>query len=490
MEEYVDTRPLSGRALQLRKLSAVENFPHIRGFKGKLYKFQEVGVAYALAMKTAMIADVTGVGKTIQVLALMQYLAEHNDLYPAVIMAPASILRQWQREAHKFTELKPVIIRGTKYERSLKLARRPNLVLVNYELFVRYPEMLEMYSNLRLLVCDEASAFKNPEAKTKAAVLEFSKRCERVIPMTATPVQTSLLDMWSVMQTLRIPNYPTQEEFEGEHIKSVLIDMVHQGRRFKFKKVLGYKDLPGARALFAPWFIRRKLDEIDAELPNVIWKEERLDLDDDHMKEYRRIVSVGSFNIMQLQQYIDLARVGASTRSAKIDRVMELLTGELFGQKVIVYSYFKHSIAEIARRLHEVRMPNGKKGMSHIIVTGDVTGPRREADIERFQTDVNCRVCVGDGAMEKGLNLQVASYMILIDQFSNPKRTEQLIGRFRRIGGHSTIIAIPLIAADTHEEAILGMVREREALASYMMHEGSELYPDLTPDAIRKLLKL
>ena len=478
--------------LKLRQQRNIQGFPTIAGFKGELYKFQEVGVAYALKAGKSLNADVTGVGKTIQALALMQYLHNKNALTPWMVMLPASLLRQWQREMERFTGLHGLMLRGTKYERGLKLARFPQGIFTNYELFVRYPDMFDQYPYFRLIVFDEATAFKNPDAKTTAAVHRLVDRADRVLALSATPVQTTLLDMWSIMKICGIPDYPTREDFEADHIKSVLIDTRYHGRRVKFKKLLGYKDLPTAKALFEPYFIRRKLDQIDAELPELVWKTETLELRKDQMEIYLRAINAGISNIMQLQQLVNMAQTSnGKIVSTKLDRVMELLTGELARQKVIVFSYFKAPIAELSRRLKKARIGNPKPGIDHIIVTGDVTGRRRDEAILRFRDQPQCYVLVGDGAMEKGLNLQVANHMILLDQFGNPKRTEQLVGRFRRIDSkHATIVAIPLIAADTHEEAIINIIREREALSGYMLSEGSDLYPDISPAEIRKLLKM
>lgn len=477
--------------LTLRKQKAITNFQAIPGFKGELYEFQKVGVAYALAAGKSLNADVTGVGKTVQALALMQILHNQSQLYPFLIMVPASLLYQWQREMHRFTGLRAILLRGSKYERLMKLSRFPQAIIMNYELFVRYPDMFKEYPFFKFIAFDEATAFKNPLAKTTAAVHALAKRADRLLTLSATPVQTTLTDMWSIMHPCNIPDYPTLDEFETEHIKFRMIDTRWRGRRVKFKKLLGYNDLPGAKRLFEPYFIRRKLDEIDAELPELVWRGETLELIPAQMEVYRRALNSESFNIIQLQQLVSMAQVDGRWVSTKLDRVIELLTGELARQKVLVFSYFKAPIAELSRRLKTARIGNPEPGIDHVIITGDVVGQRREEAKTRFMEKRTCYVLIGDGAMEKGLNLQVASYMILLDQYSNPARTEQLVGRFRRIDSvHRTIIAIPLVAANTHEEAIHTLIRERAALAGYMMSEGSELYPDLGPVEIRKLLKM
>ena len=186
--EKANTRSLS--------MSLKSDIPKL---KAKLYNYQEQGVAW---MKSALesvggviLADEMGLGKTIQIIAIL-LLKEPTNENPALIVCPTTLIANWCREITRFAPTLTIIIhRGANRTGFYKDLMRSQIVITTYDTLVND---ISLFRGIEwsFLICDEAQAAKNPESQRRRILGEIPRRY--TIPVTGTPMENTLMDLWSL----------------------------------------------------------------------------------------------------------------------------------------------------------------------------------------------------------------------------------------------------------------------------------------------------
>lgn len=168
--------------------------------------------------------------------------------------------------------------------------------------------------------------------------------------------------------------------------------------------------------------------------------------------------------------------------SAKLDWVVDKLTGDLDGQKVVCFVYFKPNVAALSARLE-------REGIGHVLFWSEETDGRvREARRQQFLEDPDCRVLIGTTTIERSLNLQVAGHMIAVDTILNQSRMTQLVGRIRRQGSrHGTVTLHHLLAVGTQEDHYIEMLAREGAMADQVWDESEAIFHLASP---REMLEM
>ena len=113
----------------------------------------------------------------------------------------------------------------------------------------------------------------------------------------------------------------------------------------------------------------------------------------------------------------------------------------------------------------------------------------RQARVERFQTDPDCRLfLISLKAGGLGLNLTAAEYVFLLDPWWNPAVEAQAIDRAHRIGQARHVFAYRLIARDTVEERVLELQQRKRELADAILSADNSLMRDLRREDLELLL--
>ncbi len=422
-----------------------------------------------------ILADEMGLGKTIQIIALL-LMDMPDPSSPALIVCPTSLIANWVREIQRFGPSLDVIVhRGTHRTGVSSGLQRSRVVITTYDTMVND---ISIFSGLEWswVICDEAQAIKNPLSNRRQAIITIPRK--RSIPMTGTPVENTLLDLWSLAD-FAIPGLlGTQSEFEA-----AFPDSVEAGQR------LG--------GLTDPIILKRRVADVAADLPERMDIDIPLELDDrlvDHYREVRDATlakyPVAGALVATLQLQLLCAHpwlrqnadpeeeadiVPASSMpliTPKMDRIAALLR-EAFAndRKVIVFALFNR-IGDLLKKVC-ADMPAVHWGA----INGSTPQEDRQTIVDVFSGHEGpaCLV-LNPKAAGAGLNITAATVVIHVTPVWNPAVEAQASARAHRRGQTQPVTVYRLFYKDTVEEIMI----ERSAWKSDL---ANETVPVSTRDA-------
>jgi hypothetical protein len=259
--------------------------------------------------------------------------------------------------------------------------------------------------------------------------------------------------------------------------------------------------LPEFRAKIAPLVLRRAVADCDdANMPEVESSQIWLDLGAAQQARYAEIKhgiltrqnedgqvsrqDAGNAWLRAWQVTSGLANLdncGITGESVKLDWAVEALTGDLSDEPVVVYCYFRPTLADLAGRL-------AKAGVSTARIWGEQDAASREADIAAFNSG-RARVILITDAGGAGLNLQKARRLILVDTPRSAARVTQIVGRIRRDGSAHQTAYVTQLLTNTPIERELAQMITREALVSAQVLDRGELAGEFAPVDMRSLVR-
>jgi superfamily II DNA or RNA helicase len=448
------------------------------GLEAELRPYQEVGAAWLQALHGAglggILADDMGLGKTLQAIAhVIHVRGQEGAAAPALIVAPTSVLPNWQAELARFApDLDCLLWHGADRQRLAdRLAQAP-VILTSYPLLARDKALLGDL-DCALVVLDEAHVLKNPATIGFKAAAELKSR--QTIALSGTPIENRLNDVWALASLTNRgllgsfkafrKAYRTPIEKHGDRTAQAAL-----GRRLR------------------PFMLRRTKDEVAADLPAKTLIPERIELSDAQLRLYEsqrllmnarvreEIDRVGLMRsqIVVLDAMLKLRQiccdptllprgVGEGVASAKRARLLEMLP-ELLGEgrRVIVFSQFTAMLDRIAADLDAA-------GLAYEQLRG--TTRDRARPVRRFQQGEVPLILVSLKAGGAGINLTAADTVILYDPWWNPAIEAQAIDRAHRIGQNKPVFVHRLIATGTIEEKILALQERKQGLADMLWSE-------------------
>ena len=423
----------------------------------------------------ACLADDMGLGKTIQVLALLLTLERSR---PSLLVAPASLLANWQQEAERFTPgLRCLVAHSSQMSqeelRALDAERLAgtDLLITSYGTLMRLPNLLAMHWHL--VVADEAQALKNPSTKQTRAVKQLQAHAR--IALTGTPVENRLSDLWSIFDFTHPGLLGSQKAFAG-----FTKNMAHYGplrtlikpyilRRMKSDKRI-ISDLPDKTEMTAWCGLRpaqaalyqRAVKELAAALEQTEGIE-RKGLVLAYLMRFKQICNHPSHWLGDGDWKPD-----DSGKFARLAEITETIAARQ--EKVLVFTQFQETTAPLAAFLGNVF---GREGL--VLHGGTPVSKRREL-VKRFQEDEQCPFFVLSlKAGGTGLNLTAASHVIHFDRWWNPAVENQATDRAWRIGQHRNVLAHKFVCRGTIEERIDEMIRAKQQLAQDVLEDGAEI---------------
>ncbi len=492
---------LSETIRQLTDPSAGLSLP--TGLRANLRPYQHKGLDWlwfcARTGLGACLADDMGLGKTIQVLAALQRKKEvEPGDPPALLIVPASLIGNWQREAARFTpDLRLFIAHRSQREEDFEnpaceTLAATDLVITTYGMLPRldWPSEQEW----SWIVIDEAQAIKNYGTRQSKAVRQLRARAR--IALTGTPVENHLGDLWSLFDFINPGLLGSRKQFS---------DFT---RNLRERQGGHYGPL---RRLVAPYILRRlKTDKsIITDLPDKTEMKVFCGLTPAQAKLYRQtaaqlekeleisdgiqrrgLVLAYLMRFKQICNHPDqLTKTGdyVPAASAKFQRLAEIC-GEVAsrGEKALVFTQFRELADPLAAHLAEVF------GRSGLVLHGGTAVATRQDMVERFQRDEGPPFFVLSlKAGGTGLNLTAASHVVHFDRWWNPAVENQATDRAFRIGQQRNVLVHKFITSGTLEEKIDALITEKQDTADSILDGGAEkVLTEMSNDELLQFVRL
>jgi SNF2 family DNA or RNA helicase len=465
---------------QMRGTTALAPVPPPQGLQATLRPYQQQGLNWLQFLRAhrlaGILADDMGLGKTLQTLAHVLTEKQAGRLtQPALIVAPVTLLGNWQREAARFCpELSTHIHHGLLRHDTAQALCQFDVVITAYSLLSRDREMW-LQVPWHLLVLDEAQNIKN--AQTHAAQVVSEIPAVHRLCLSGTPIENHLGELWSQFHFLMPGFLGSQRRFTTLFRNPI----ERQGHGEKMAQL---------RARVAPFMLRRTKDLVASELPPKIetlmpvplqgrqadlYETIRLGME----KTVRDALStqgLGKAQITILDALLKLRQVCCDPRllklsaaapvreSAKLNQLLDMLPEMVAeGRKILLFSQFTHMLNLIEEALPALRIPWVK-------LTGQ--SKNRDAIIDQFTSGQVPLFLISLKAGGVGLNLPQADTVIHYDPWWNPAVERQATDRAHRIGQTKKLWVIKLVAQGTIEERMLAL-QERKAQLAQDLYEGA-----------------
>lgn len=468
-----------------------------------LREYQKTGFKWLKSLARhgfgGILADDMGLGKTVQAIAFI--LSEREEggpsLPPALVVAPASLIYNWEAEIKRFApRLKALVIAGTKSERRelLALAKEADVVITSYPLLRRD---ITDYVRLQFSSCflDEAQQIKNPQSLTAQCARRI--RAKHRFALTGTPMENSLVELWSIFQFI-MPGYlQSQKAFlqkYGGPTASPDNPALENGPALLAAKV-------------RPFIMRRVKEEVLRELPPKIEhrllseltreqkklylayleqlrKETRERLENEGFQKSRIHILAGLTRLRQICCHPALFVENYHGESAKLLQLAELLQEAVGGgHRVLIFSQFTEMLQLIREMLD-------REGYRYFYLDGSVKTSERLQLVRTFNRGEAEIFLISLRAGGTGLNLTGADVVVKYDLWWNPAVEEQAAGRAHRIGQRKVVQVFRLLAKDTIEEKIYELQQKKRALIDQVIRPGETFLSAMSESDIRHILEL
>ena len=397
-------------------------------FSGELLPFQKQGLAFLLASRRCLLADEMGLGKTVQALA---FLAA-SSAYPAVLVVPPHLIRNWQRELERFLSpdgrLRVHVIRG------LKPYPLPeaDVYIIHYLLLRGWKDVLPG-QGFRTVIFDEIQELRhNGTGKYSAASL-LSEACENAIGLSGTPIYNQGGEIWNVVNILDFHFLGDWESFSREWCYGYNSAMVAR------------PELLGEHLRREGLMLRRLKSEVLAELAPKRRLVQEIDWDD---AVYRELMKPVAEQLRLLRATDDPSRRALiedaicqqqrqATGVAKAPFVCAFVKALVeSGERVLLMAHH-HAVMDIYKRELRALHPG--------FITGRETDKQKDAAVSAFMSGKSDLVCISLRSAS-GLNLQQATCVVFGELDWSPAVHSQAEDRAHRIGQTDSLLCYYLVS--------------------------------------------
>ncbi|MFD8194641.1 DEAD/DEAH box helicase [Streptomyces wuyuanensis] len=438
------------------------------------------------------LADDMGLGKTVTLIAL--HLHRQTDAAaagPTLVVCPASLMGNWQREIEKFAPGTPVR-RFHGPSRSLDGLADGEFVLTTYGT-MRLDATALAVAGWGMVVADEAQHVKNPCAATARQLRTIGAKAR--VALTGTPVENNLSELWAILDWTTPGLLGRIGTFRTRYAQAVEGGDPDAADRLA--------------ALIRPFLLRRRKSDpgIAPELPPKTETDHAVSLTAEQTGLYEAVVretlaaisSAGGMErrglVVKLMtalkqicnhpaQYLKEEEPRIAGRSGKLELLDELLDTILSeGASVLVFTQYVRMARLLERHL-------AARGVRTQLLHGGTPVPEREAMVGSFQDGQVPVFLLSLKAAGTGLNLTRAGHVVHYDRWWNPAVEAQATDRAHRIGQTQPVQVHRLIAEGTVEDRIAAMLERKKELAEAVLGSGEAALTELTDAELAELVEL
>lgn len=485
-------------AEKLTQFKKIEDVAIPKEFNGELRPYQAEGVNWLQFLREyefgGILADDMGLGKTIQTLCHLAIEKSSGRCQkPSLIVAPTSLMFNWQSEAQRFVpHLKILILHGSQRKSFFEKISDYDLVFTTYPLLKQDKDIL-LHQEFYFLILDEAQSIKN--AKSLATQIVQQIKAQHRLCLTGTPLENHLGELWSLFHFM-MPGLLGDEKKFNSLFRNPIEKQNNQERRLHLNRRI------------APFLLRRTKSEVIKELPEKINILQQLEIEGEQRDLYEMIrvtlqkkikdeiakLGFARSQIVILDALLKLRQIccdprllkteslkSTTIKSAKLELLMTFLP-ELIeeGRRILLFSQFTEMLKLIEIELQSQKIP-------YVQLTGQTKD--RATPVKQFQEGKVPLFLISLKAGGTGLNLTAADTVIHYDPWWNPAVEDQATDRAHRIGQNKAVFVYKLVTKGTVEEKILEMQQNKRALMEGLFSETENNTSHFTEKHLQELFE-
>jgi SWI/SNF-related matrix-associated actin-dependent regulator 1 of chromatin subfamily A len=420
---------------------------------------QKEAIEKLVGSKRFILADDMGLGKTTSTIIA----ALETGANKILIICPASLKINWQREIENYTDRSVYICEGKKF------STEDDFVIINYDILKNFHDAdpkkrdssLLFQSNFDLVILDEAHMISNAQAQRTKIINSFVKEIKRVWLLTGTPMTSRPMNYYNLLNIIESPVAQNWMAFVIRYCQGY---QFMAGKR-KVWNVQGASNLEELRDRTSKQTLRRLKEDV-LDLPDKIISPVYLRLSsrdyEEMMGEYYDWYENKTDESSSLTvQFSKLMKVRKIIANEKVKHTIEFVENILEqGKKVIIFTNFTDTL----------QMIHNHFGKQSVYLDGSCSKPQRQYAVDQFQDNEKIKVFVGNlKAAGVGLTLTSAEVVIMNDLSFVPAEHAQAEDRAYRYGQKNNVLVYYPLFDNTIEGAIYDILNRKKQIINTVM---------------------
>jgi SWI/SNF-related matrix-associated actin-dependent regulator 1 of chromatin subfamily A len=432
---------------------------------------QKEAIKSLVENKKFILADDMGLGKTTSTIIA----ALETGAKKILIICPASLKINWQREIENYSDKPTSIIEGKKWEDG-------TFIIINYDIIKNFhdekkkADSVLLKTKFDLVIIDEAHYIQNKQAQRTKLINDFVSNVDRLWLLTGTPITSRPINYFNLLNLIECPVAKNWMAY----VKRYCNGFQFQAGRRKIWNVSGASNLEELRDRTAPLVLRR-LKENVLDLPDKIITPVYLRL---KSKEYEALMGEyydwydknGDSDSLTLQ-FTKLTKVRQVIAEEKVPSTIEICENIVEqGKKVIVFTNFTKTLEMILEHF----------GKSAVRLDGQMSQKERQLSVDRFQNDESVMVFVGNiKAAGVGITLTAGEAVVMNDLSFLPSDHSQAEDRSYRYGQKNNVLVYYPIFDNTVEGIIYDILKKKKDIFETVMGDKVD-----NGDYVQEILEL
>jgi len=438
---------------------------------------QKIAIEKLAGSKRFILADDMGLGKTTSTIIA----ALETGSKKILIVCPASLKINWQREIANYSD-RPVFIAEGK-----KFSTEDDFVIVNYDILKNFhdsdpkkkDESLLLQSGFDLVILDEAHMISNVQAQRTKIINSFAKKVDKVWLLTGTPMTSRPMNYYNLLNLIESP---VAQNWKAYAIRYCQGFQFTAGKR-KVWNVTGASNLEELRDRTSKQILRRLKEDV-LDLPDKIItpvylrlkSKEYEDLMGEYFDWYDKNPDESSSLTVQFSKLMKVRKVIANEKTKQTIEFAENIIEQ--GKKVIIFTNFTDTLQTIYQHF----------GKQAVYLDGSCSNAMRQQAVDQFQNEDKIKVFVGNlKAAGVGLTLTSAEAVIMNDLSFVPAEHAQAEDRAYRYGQKSNVLVYYPLFDNTIEGAIYDILNRKKEIIRTVMGDS---VTENTGDIVEEILSL
>jgi len=515
------------------ELRDIEVLPDGEG-DADLFPHQRAGVKFLATARRALLADEPGLGKTAQAIRALKKLKDDGeDVFPALIVCPNTLKKNWQREFGTWwKDVNVQVIKGSTAQRRKQFdEENVDVYVINWESLRTHSRLAPFGSialarckackghdervtenrcevherelnriDFKAVVADEIHRSKDPKSKQTRALWAASGEADIRFALTGTPIAKNVLDLWAILHWLSPNEFPSKTRWIDRMVDTML-------NAFGGMMVLGIKPNmedefhatinPRMRRMLKqrvlPWLPEMMFERRDVEM-SVKQAKAYKDMRDNMIAELESGGAVVAPSVLtQTTRLVQFANAFAENvvdertgeiktilaePSCKVDALMDDIKNGDFGDDSV-------AVCAVSRQLIELLSGRlTKEGISHGLITGAQSEDERQEAIDDFQSGKTKWILFTAQAGGVGVTLTAGRRLVMLQRPWSLVDHKQALDRIHRIGSeiHDSVIIMDYVTDGTIEERVLQVLTEKAENFEQIVKDKDKLLDLLKQD--------